>query len=57
MGVAYDDVFECRRGFEFVGVGFDVEFELVGRHGCVAEHNLFDLLGSVLEWHNHFYIY
>ena len=55
--MAYDDVFECRRGFEFVGVGFDVEFELVGRDGCVAEHNLFDLLGSVLEWHNHFYIY
>ena len=48
---------KCGRRFEFLGVGLDIEFELVRLNGYIAEHNLFDLLGSVLEWHNHFYIY
>ena len=46
---------KCGRRFEFVGVGLDIEFELVRLNGYIAEHNLFDLLGSILVWHNHFY--
>ena len=46
---------KCGRRFEFLGVGLDIEFELVRLNGYIAEHNLFDLLGSILVWHNHFY--